>query len=367
MNRYTRLLSLGLGFALSPQVLFADTSSAGIVPALSPTGKALARVEADRASVINDLALRVAERDRSAYIATLAQMENHQLIQLLVAESSVSVKSFNQDIAYDSMVYTALSTPCRILDTRNYSAGADPIQGGIAREVWSYDIDGQGGDNGCAEPLIGKAALVVSLTAVAPDFPSGTFPTVGYGTLLAGMEMVPPDWQEIPPTPGNYKQFSYNTPPFNKAASVSWDTGTTLNTTLAVVNTDPINFPNAVLYTSGQSHYVMDAVGYFEKPDLCPAETTFLAGSCWGAEQDSKEWFFAGSECAAVGGRLPPASLINGLVMNGDLEDIMLWADGYYSDGVDFYGQVTSSALGNELTKFTYFPYRCIFTPLINH
>jgi hypothetical protein len=363
MKKISSLIGIGFLVAVGPQAFAADTSSAGIAPVLSPRGEAMGAVEADRKGVIAKLAAGVSDRDRPSYIAELEQMENHELIDLLVGQ--LATKSFDANDNYANMVYTALDTPCRILDTRYYTLGSNPIAGGVAREVWSFDTANQGGNEVCSAPLLGKAAMVVSLSAVAPDFPFGTFPYTGFGTLLNGAKMVAPDWQPIADAAGGYLQYMYDEPPFNDAASISWDTGTTLTSTLAVVNMTPLTFPNVVLYTSGDSHYVMDAVGYFDKPDLCPDATTYVAGSCWSDERAEDSWFQAGYDCAGTGGRLPPASLINGLVMAGDLPEETLWADGFYSDGTDFFGQATSHKLELSPLTIDLFPYRCVFTPLV--
>lgn len=373
MKKYNALISMGLIVAFSSEAVVSDTSSAGFVPELSARGAAMLLVETDRAAAIASIATRVPERNREDFVAELAQKQNHELIDLLSGQGDASIRSFSTSEDFNSMVYSALEEPCRILDTRIYAEMGGgttpvPINAGVAREVWGINIGGQGGNPECAATLLGKSAIMISLTAVAPGFPATTFPTTSYGTLLNGALMVEPDWKPIAEsTPGNYLQFTFDGGIFNQAASITWDSATHLTSTLAVVNTSSSGYPKAVLYAGGTSHFVMDAVGYFNKPAICPnSEHTFLAGSCWSPPQEETNWFFAGSNCALAGGRLPPASLINALIMAGELPDTTLWADGYYSNGVDFFGQATSSVLQMSGLTTDLHPYRCIFSPLID-
>lgn len=342
-----------------------DASGQGFIPPLNPRGEVLLAIEADRDAVIIDLASRVPERDRSDYLLELDQLENHELINLMVNNSLESMSFGNED-DYSKMVYNALSAPCRILDTRKYDPSdstSQPIGAGVAREVFDYSIGGQGGDATCGNAIPDdNQALVVALSAISPTFPD-KFPSLGFATLLNGSEITSA-WTQIGNVPGvtdTYYQYTYNTPPFNKAATIVWDSDTRLITTLAAVSRRTPT-PDIVLYSSGQAHYTIDVVGYFDNPRVCPAGTTFIDGLCWGPQQAAATWFNASQDCAQEGGRLPPAAAINGACRTGDLPNVAIWASGFYVSGT-YRGQVTNSSI-DEVTTTTPTPYRCIFTPL---
>jgi hypothetical protein len=156
--------------------------------------------------------------------------------------------------------YATLPAPCRILDTRRYGAESLPVGAGVAREVFGADIAGQGGDADCATDLAAATALVVTLSAVSPTFPQ-KFPPMGYGTLLNGAEMSS-GWTFDGTTAGGYQEYRYDTPPYNRAATVVWDQDTRLISVQAVVAAQAAA-PRAVLYSAGDAHYTLDVTGYF--------------------------------------------------------------------------------------------------------
>jgi hypothetical protein len=360
-------LSFGLAVAVSlPAIAAGPSGGDGTAPQLSPFGEALQTLEADRAAFIDMLVAGVPERELDSYVAELEQMENHQLIQERLSEGgldfeSVAPQNLGTEGDYANMVYTALDAPCRVLDTRNYTTGGStPIGAGVAREVWDWNISGQGGDAVCAAPLIGKSALVLALTAISPTFPSN-FPTISYATLLNGSEMGS-GWSSIAALPTVHWQYTYNTPPYNDAVSVVWDKNAAFSQTLAVVTRQSSN-PEVVLYSNAQAHFAMDVVGYYEDPDLCPANTTFIDGLCWGPQQAAKSWFDAVDDCSSEGGQLPTGGAVNGAVQDGDLPVTALWGAGWYHDGTTFRGQKQSNSLIVSTTT-TSAPYRCVFTPL---
>lgn len=366
MNNLSNLIASAFMVSLASPAFADDGSGNGYVPQLNPRGEALLAIETDRDGVIVELSAGVSEKDRPDYLVELDQLENHELIDVMVGTEYASM-SFGDPTDYTNMAYTALSAPCRVLDTRKYNPGLNtsrPIEAGVAREVFDWAIGGQGGDATCGDAIPdSKQGLVVALSAVSPNFPD-KFPSLGYGTLLNGAEMAS-GWTKIANVPGvtnSYWQYNYNTPPFNKAATIVWDTDTRLITTLAVVSRQTTT-PDIVLYSAGTAHYTIDVVGYFSKPDLCAANTTFIDGLCWGPEQAAADWFDASQDCANEGGRLPSASAINGACRMGDLPNITLWADGWFNDGSAYRGQVSSCAL-DIVTTTTLTAYRCTFTPL---
>jgi hypothetical protein len=362
MKRSIALVGVGLALALSAPAMTEDPSGAGApAPQLSPRGWALTEIEADRQAVIEALAAGVPERDAESYLAKLAGLENHELIDLMVSGGDVGIESFGTEGDYANMVYTALAAPCRLLDTRKYTGPASiPIAAGNAREVWDYNIAGQGGDTTCTGPLIGKSALVLAITAISPTFPN-KFTSLGYGTLLNGAEMAT-GWTYVGATPTNHYNYTYDTPPYNKAVSIVWDQDTRFIQSLAVVTTQsPV--PDVVLYSSQNAHFTLDAVGYLEDPDLCPANTTFIDGQCWGPEQGHTSWFGATSDCSDEGGQLPTAAAVVGAVLDGDLPNVLLWGAGWYYDGTTFRGQAQNAGLSVQTTT-SMIQYRCVFTPL---
>jgi len=371
MNLSYYLLGFGLAAALSMPVSAKANDEGGgkSEPLLNARGQALQEIELDREAVINEQAAAMPLRDAEANIAELHQLENHELIDRMVGVAGqaspggagVGLLRFGSLGDNADMVYTALDGPCRILDTRAYSTGgANPISGNVAREVWNFAIGSQGANLTCASPLFGKSALVMSLTAISPTFPS-KFPGFGYGTLLNGSE-VSSGWTPISPTPPGQFQYSYDTPPYTDAVSVVWDLDTAFIQTLAVVSNNTVS-PRVVLFSASPAHYTIDVVGYFDEPELCASGNSFISGLCWGPVETAATWFVASNDCASQGGRLPSSSVIRGVMGNGDLTNEVLWANGYYYDGGVPKAQANSTVVTDRTTT-TATPYRCVFTPL---
>ena len=187
---------------------------------------------------------------------------------LRILGASVDIGAYEYDNGADKTAkikYTALPAPCRILDTRNYTGTPLPINGGVAREVFPAAIAGQGGNDACAAAFNSATALVVALSAVSPTFPA-PFPTLGYGTLLNAGEMAN-GWTFAGTVASQYQEFTYDTPPYNQAASIVWDQDTRLITTQAVVSRQLSNAaPGVVIYSSGPAHFTLDVVGYYGAP-----------------------------------------------------------------------------------------------------
>ena len=201
------------------------------------------------------LILRIAPGKRSMKVTRLL------FCTALASVAAKPIMANEPDPQYADMLFTALDAPCRILDTRQYDGQALPISAGQAREVFSTNVSGQGGNAACAAALVGKSALVLALSAVSPTFPA-KFTTMAYGTLLNGSEMNT-GWTEGASLASGQRTFTYNTPPFNLATSIVWDQDTRLITTLAVVSSQAEE-PNIVLYSRGEAHYTLDVVGFYE-------------------------------------------------------------------------------------------------------
>ena len=339
--------------------MVADVSTGVYSQPASDRVEALQRVEADRDAVLIELAGSVAAGDRAAYVMELDGLENHELIDLLVAENPPAGAAVAPMESYSDMVFTALPSPCRILDTRDYQDVSRPIESGFAREVYDLNIADQGGDATCSGSLSQGSALVLGLTAVSPGFP-GKFTAKGFGTLFNGSAMAS-GWKTAPSLPTGHRQYTYNTPPYNKTATVVWDEDTKLITTMAIVARNSAA-PKVVLYSSGQAHYTIDVMGYLDSTTLCPASTTYINGLCWSAEKPVTDWYGAIDQCQAAGGSLPSAAAISGAVVGGKIPDKILWADGYYYYDGKFYKQMASSTAYHGLVDNAF---RCVFTPSI--
>jgi hypothetical protein len=232
-------------------------------PLYETPGQAYAALATDRDAVVSALASALAERDRARYAEALTEMDDQALINLLTAQPPAP--ALNALDAAD-MTYTPLPSPCRILDTRSYTTGGElPIDAGIAREVFSTEIASQGGDAACSTPLLGKPALVLSLSAISPDQPE-PFAEMAFATLLSGAEMEN-GWTFEGALADGQSEYRFDDPPFNAAASILWDAQTSLTTTLSIVSSQAAD-PNIVLFSNGQAHYTIDVVGYFDAPVL---------------------------------------------------------------------------------------------------
>jgi hypothetical protein len=133
------------------------------------------------------------------------------------------------------LVYTAIE-PCRIVDTRNTTAGA--IAAGTSREFIVYGLADYGSQGGSSTDcnLLDQSpqAAVFNVTAVAP-------PTTGFATVY------PAD----------------STRPL--AASMVYQTGTTLsNMAISKLGFTPSG--DFQIFSERTVHYVVDIVGYYDAP-----------------------------------------------------------------------------------------------------
>lgn len=144
--------------------------------------------------------------------------------------------------ATQDLVYTPI-TPCRVVDTRNTVAGAIPAGGTrsfVGAGVSTYA--GQGGANvNCGLSLEAPAALALNITAVTPSGP-GYATAFAYGTAQPG------------------------------TANVNYAGGDIVNNAIVT----PIAAPSAsfdfTLFSYAQAHYVVDVIGYFDRPRASPIE-----------------------------------------------------------------------------------------------
>ncbi|MGN6151664.1 MAG: hypothetical protein ACTHOH_06575 [Lysobacteraceae bacterium] len=151
--------------------------------------------------------------------------------------------------ATQDLVYTPI-TPCRIVDTRNTAAGAIPAGGTrnfVGAGVGTYA--GQGGANvSCGLSQEAPAALALNITAVTPAGP-GYATAFAYGTAQPG------------------------------TANVNYAGGDIVNNAIVV----PIAAPSApvdfTLFSYAQAHYVVDVIGYFDRPRSSPIECVNSATS----------------------------------------------------------------------------------------
>ena len=344
-------------------MVMSQTSFGGHSLYMDSRVQALLDLEVDRDEAILRIISGFPEEQIPDLLRELDQLENHELVELMVSED-INLNALPIMTSYSNLSYTALAVPCRILDTRNYSGVGIPIESGVAREVFDRDIAGQGGNATCAADLAGKLALVVSLSAISPEFPEN-FSSYSYGTLLNGDE-IETGWSATTSLPGGYHQYTYNTPPYNKSVSVLWDLDTTIITNLAVVPRQESD-PNIVLYSRNLAHYTIDVVGYYDDLDVCPSSTTFINGQCWGPQQAVASWGEASMDCAAEGGRLPSAATIYGAVSNEDLPGVAIWADGFYYDSPGLYFQTAGDPGLGVYGATGDMPYRCIFSPLTSN
>ena len=134
------------------------------------------------------------------------------------------------------LVYTPV-TPCRIADTRNVAAGAiaaNSTRQFVAFGISNFTAQGGSGTNCGINPLQATAVMIVA-TAVTPS-------AAGFATF-----------------------YSYGTTqPI--ATSMQFAAGAIVVNTLAVQAPNPLSSFDMTVYTSAQSHFVIDIVGYFAPP-----------------------------------------------------------------------------------------------------
>ena len=172
--------------------------------------------------------------------------------------------AFSPSTTAQGLEYTAIDG-CRVLDTRKWNGTtSSTIPGGRAVEFHLSNefgtIANQGGDSaGCPPIPDDAAAFAVTISPVAPAFP-GSYPGVGFATLL------PWDfgtWGITGATPAGNLIYSYSTPPFRESATVLWDSNTGMIANTTIVRACEGCSYHAKLYTSAVSHFVVDVVGIF--------------------------------------------------------------------------------------------------------
>lgn len=134
------------------------------------------------------------------------------------------------------LVYTPV-TPCRIADTRNVAAGAiaaNSTRQFVAFGVSSFTSQGGSATNCGTNPLAATAVMMVA-TAITPS-------AAGSATLYA---------------------FGTTQP---VATSMQFAAGAIVVNTLAVQVPNPLSAFDMTVYTTAQSHFVLDIVGYFAPP-----------------------------------------------------------------------------------------------------
>lgn len=125
----------------------------------------------------------------------------------------------------------------------------------------------------------------MTLSAIAPGFPSSSFPVVGFATIVSA------DFGSWTNTGvfigGVLPLLTFNTPPFKESACVLYDRGTQIVTNTTMASASQSGTYDAILCTSGEAHFTIDVVGYFlpaplEFKDYFVAdETAFAQCSQW--------------------------------------------------------------------------------------
>lgn len=140
------------------------------------------------------------------------------------------------------LVYTPV-TPCRIVDTRNTAAGAIPASGSrsfVGAGVSTYA--GQGGANvSCGLAQESPAALALNITVVTPAA-AGYATAYAYGTAQPG------------------------------TASLNYGSGDIVNNSVVTPTGAPTAAFDFTLFSYAEAHYVIDVVGYFDRPRASPIE-----------------------------------------------------------------------------------------------
>lgn len=160
-----------------------------------------------------------------------------KLIVLLAAMLTVSGNAFaTLGSLSNDLVYTPI-TPCRIIDTRSQSAGpiaSNSIRSFVAVNVSNFTSQG-GSSTNCGTLGLSATAVAVNLTAVTPAGP-GFATAYPFGTTLP------------------------------LSSSINYTAGAVVNNALTIQIPNPLASFDFTVYTSAQSHYVADIVGYFAPP-----------------------------------------------------------------------------------------------------
>ena len=140
----------------------------------------------------------------------------------------------------NDLVYTPLQ-PCRIIDTRSAAAGtinANASRNFVAINVSNFTSQGGSATN-CGTLGLSATAVAINLTAVTPG-------AAGYATVYP---------------------FGTTQP---LAASVNYAAGAVVNNSVIAQIPNPLASFDFTIYSSAQSHYVADIVGYFS-PNVATA------------------------------------------------------------------------------------------------
>lgn len=194
--------------------------------------------KADAANLRNALRRDTFEGAMAALTGDGARVSDDQVVAKLAASQSGGEKALGS--LTNDLTYTPV-TPCRIIDTR---VAGGPIAANSERSfkgVNSSNFTAQGGSaTDCGTFGLSASALVLNVTAVTPT--------------LAGFATVYP--------------FGVTRP---LAASVNYTAGAIVNNSVVTPIPNPLQASDFTIYTFGQSHYVVDIVGYF-----APAQATAL-------------------------------------------------------------------------------------------
>ena len=157
------------------------------------------------------------------------------------------------------LVFTPVQ-PCRVVDTRvaGGAIAADASRSFIAVAISAgtgFAFQG-GSSTDCGVAAVGASAVVLNVTAVTPS--------------IAGYATVYPHGSSRP-----------------LAASVNYTAGAIVNNTVIVRIPNPLTINDFTIYSFGQSHYVVDIVGYFSPPQVTRLQcidtpistTTLVAGA----------------------------------------------------------------------------------------
>lgn len=144
------------------------------------------------------------------------------------------------------LVYTAV-TPCRVVDTR---VAGGVIAANSSRNFVVVSISSgtgfafQGGSStDCNVAAIGASAVALNVTAVQPA-------NVGFATVWKSGETRP------------------------LAAAITYNAGQLISNLVVTGIPNPLGLTDVSLYSSAQSHYVVDIVGYFSPPQATSFDCT---------------------------------------------------------------------------------------------
>ncbi|MCZ2134899.1 MAG: hypothetical protein LC098_05650 [Burkholderiales bacterium] len=204
------------------------------------------------------------------------------------------------------LVFTPI-TPCRIVDTRLAGSGAlnaNSTRNFIALNAANFSSQG-GSSSNCGTLGLNAGGVVLVVTAITPS-------AAGYATLHA---------------------YGSSTP---ATVNLQYAAGAIQSGSQLVQIPNPLSSYDFTLYTSAQSHFTIDFVGYFAPPvatalacsdtsntvasvaaggsanvtaPLCPSGYTPTATNCESGTWDMPLVFFHGGTCSAKNNGAAPAEL----------------------------------------------------------